>query len=364
MNLVTTLKGKRICVCAGSGGVGKTTVSAAIAMGVAAAGGSVAVLTIDPAKRLADSLGLDALDNELRRVDTRRFTAHGVEMRGELWAAMLDPKRTFDQLIERYAPDRDTYERIIENRVYRELSSAIAGSQEYMAMERLLAMYETEKFDLLVLDTPPSRNALDFLDAPARLGRFVEGRALRIFTRPGRLGLKVAGRGSGLVFAGLKRITGVDLLGDLSEFFSNFDALASGFGERARRVERLIASDETVFLLVCSPEHEPVDEAIFFRRKLREAGLPFGGAIVNKVNPDYRYARTALKDGAELPDDLVERMRENFERHKLLGRRDADNIARLERSLTGGRVLRVPNFAEDIHSVDGLLRVNEHLFKS
>lgn len=359
MNLAKVLEDKRIVVCAGSGGVGKTTASAAIAVGMAASGRKVAVLTIDPAKRLADSLGLDELDNDLRKIDSRRFSSRGLEMEGEMYAAMLDAKRTFDELIERYAPDRETYEKIINNRIYQQLSSAIAGSQEYMAMERLLEMYETSDCDLLVLDTPPSRNALDFLDAPRRLASFVEGRALRFFMKPGRLGLRIAGRGSGVLFSVLKRITGVDLLGDLSEFFTNFDSMASGFADRARRVEQLMAGPETTFLLICSPENEPVNEAIFFRRQLKANRLPFGGAIVNKVNPDFRRVKFTPPDGID--PDLCEKVEDNFANYKVLGRRDTDNIARLEKAL-GSEVLRVPYFTEDIHSVEGLLRVNEHLF--
>jgi anion-transporting ArsA/GET3 family ATPase len=323
-------------------------------------GKRVAVLTIDPAKRLADSLGLSELGTELRKVDPSLFSDHGVEITGELHAAMLDAKSTFDQLIERYAPDRETYERILDNRIYQELSNALAGSQEYMAMEKLLEMHEDEDFDLLILDTPPSRNALDFLDAPTRLARFIDGRSLRIFLAPSRFGLRIAGRGGGMIFSALKRVTGIDLLNDLSEFFNNFADMAAGFSERAQRVDALLRGNQTTFLLICSPENEPVDEAIFFRRKLREQKLPFGGAIVNKVRPDYYRARKQLN--GSLDEELSARVMENYDRQRLLGQRDAENIERLEKSLSAEKVIRVPLFSDDIHGVEGLVLMVRRLF--
>jgi anion-transporting ArsA/GET3 family ATPase len=360
MDLAAQLDKLEIAVCAGSGGVGKTTTSASIAIGMAARGKRVAVLTIDPAKRLADSLGLSELGTELRQVDPELFAPYGIEITGELHAAMLDPKRTFDELIERYAPDRETYERILENRIYQELSSAIAGSQEYMAMEKLLELHELGDFDLLVLDTPPSRNALDFLDAPKRLARFIDGKSLRVFLAPGRFGLRVAGRGGSVLFSVLKKITGIDLLNDLSEFFSNFADMASGFSERAQRVDSLLRGSDSTFLLICSPENEPVDEAIFFRRMLKEQKLPFGGAIVNKVRPDYYRARKQLPES--INDGLAERIMENYERQRLLGQRDSDNIERLERSISSDKLICVPLFSDDIHGAEGLVHMVEQLF--
>src|SRR4051794_25272771 len=284
MSIADLLNNKRICICAGAGGVGKTTTSAAIAMGMAARGLKVAVLTIDPAKRLANSLGLPELGNEERMVDPERFAEAGLEMRGELWAMMLDAKRTWDEVIERHASDDKTRDAVFNNRIYQELSNAVAGSTEYMAMEKLYELHHEGRYDLLVLDTPPTRNALDFLDAPERLSRFVDSRSLQFFLKPGRFGLKVFGRGSGLLFSVLKRVTGVDLLSDLSEFFQSFGDMASGIGERAERVGELLAARESTFLLVTSPQRDAIDESIFFRRRLRESRLPFGGAVVNRVN--------------------------------------------------------------------------------
>src|SRR6187455_2586707 len=219
------LESREICICAGSGGVGKTTTSAAIATGMAAQGLKVCVLTIDPAKRLADSLGLDELGNEARRVDPKLFEKQGVEMKGELWAMMLDAKATFDELVARQAPDEESRDRVLENRIYQQISNALAGSQEYMAMEKLFEINQEGRFDFLVLDTPPSREALDFLDAPRRLTQFIEGRGMQMFMKPTGFATRVVGRGSSMAMSMLKRVTGLDLLSDLSEFFQAFSGM-------------------------------------------------------------------------------------------------------------------------------------------
>src|SRR5689334_1808600 len=263
-------------ICAGSGGVGKTTSAAAVALGLAEQGKKVAVVTIDPARRLANALGLHELDNEPRRVEA--------DVPGELWAMMLDAKRTFDELIEHLAPDERTRDEVFANRIYQQLSSAVAGSQEFTAIAKLYELDEEGDFDLLVLDTPPSRNALDFLDAPQRLKGFFGGRAVRIFLRPAGLSGKVLGRGTGMVFSLLKRVTGVDLLQDLSVFFRTLGGMIDGFTERADRVEALLGDPATTFLIVTSPRHDPSEEAIHFHRKLVDASMPFGGLVVNRVH--------------------------------------------------------------------------------
>ena len=295
-SLNEVLEGKSTCICAGSGGVGKTTTSAAIATGMAAQGLKVCVLTIDPAKRLADSLGLEQLGNEARRVDPKLFEKQGVEMKGELWAMMLDAKATFDELIARQAPDEESRDCVLENRIYQQISSALAGSQEYMAMEKLFELHTEGEFVLLVLDTPPTRNALDFLDAPKRLTQFIEGKSLRMFMKPTGLAAKVAGRGTSVVLGVLKRILGFDLLSDLVEFFNAFSGMVEGFQARAKRVDKLLADPGTCFLVVCGPQGEPINEAVYFHRRLVEAKLPFGGVIVNKVHYETELARSDCKD--------------------------------------------------------------------
>jgi anion-transporting ArsA/GET3 family ATPase len=363
------LEDRDICICAGSGGVGKTTTSAAIAMGMAARGLRVCVLTIDPAKRLADSLGLEELGNEARRVDPALFEAQGVEIEGELWAMMLDAKATFDELVARQAPDVESRERVLGNRIYQQISNALAGSQEYMAMEKLFELHSEGGFDLLVLDTPPTRNALDFLDAPRRLTQFIEGRSLRVFMRPTGLAARVAGRGATVALGVLKRIVGFDLIADLAEFFNAFSGMVDGFQARAKRVNRLLADPRTCFLVVCGPQGEPIDEAVYFHRKLVEAKLPFGGVIVNKVH--YPAERLRDDDGSDLPgalarrlgdEDLAARVAENFSDYQALAERDAENIERLARELRSKGVIRVPYLDEDVHDIAGLAELNRYLF--
>jgi anion-transporting ArsA/GET3 family ATPase len=348
---------KEIVICAGAGGVGKTTTAAAIALGMASRGLKVVVLTIDPARRLANSLGLPELANEEHRVE--------IDGDGELWAMHLDPKRTFDELIEKHASDDRTRDAVLSNRIYQELSNAVAGSQEYMAMEKLYELYQEERYDLLVLDTPPTRNALDFLDAPERLSRFVDSRSLQLFMRPGRLGLKVFGRGTGMLFSVLKRVTGVDLLQDLSDFFASFGDMAEGFRERAASTGKLLADSRTTFLLVTSPRRAAIDEAIFFHRKLRERGLPFGGAVVNRMSP--------LAVGGEPVDEteleqllggaLGGRVAGNLADYRAIAIRDGENVERLAREIADGAPpILVPHLDDDVHDIGGLLEMNQYLF--
>jgi anion-transporting ArsA/GET3 family ATPase len=362
MSISELLENKRIVICAGAGGVGKTTTSAAIAMGMAARGLKVAVLTIDPAKRLANSLGLPELGNEERMVDPERFAEAGLEMRGELWAMMLDAKRTWDEVIERHASDEKTRDAVFDNRIYQELSNAVAGSTEYMAMEKLYELHHEGRYDLLVLDTPPTRNALDFLDAPERLSRFVDSRSLQFFLKPGRLGMKVFGRGSGLLFSVLKRVTGVDLLSDLSDFFQSFGDMASGIGERAERVGELLGARESTFLLVTSPQRDAIDESVFFRRRLRESRLPFGGAVVNRMNEGAAGEEVEDDLVALLGDKLGRKVARNFDDQRRLAEHDRAQVARLARELRGEPLITVPLLDDDVHDVEGLAAINEHLF--
>jgi anion-transporting ArsA/GET3 family ATPase len=363
------LAGKSVCICAGSGGVGKTTTSAAIAAGMAARGMKVAVLTIDPAKRLADSLGLPELGNAARRVDPALFEAAEVDTGGELWAMMLDAKATFDELVRRHAPDAETRDRILSNRIYQQLSNALAGSQEYMAMEKLFELHAEGRYDLLVLDTPPSRNALDFLEAPRRLTQFIEGRALQVFMKPTGLATRFVGTGASMMFGVLKRITGVDLLSDLAEFFQAFSGMVGGFQERAKRVNELLADPGTSFLVVCGPQGEPIEEAVYFHRKLVEARLPFGGVIVNKVHFESELPDPGKGFGDDLPgalgdDDLADRVAANYEDYRVLAARDRRNVARLAAEMRARAVIQVPHLDYDVHDLAGLMELNRYLFAS
>jgi anion-transporting ArsA/GET3 family ATPase len=360
--LLDRLDGKRVVICAGSGGVGKTTTSAAIAMGLAARGARVCVVTIDPARRLADALGIEQLGSEPHRVDEGRLAGHGIAIEGQLWAMMLDPKRTFDELIERLAPDEATRDEILANRIYRELSGAVAGSQEFTAVAKLYDLEASGRFDVIVLDTPPSRNALDFLDAPDRLTGFLEGRALRVLLAPSGLAARVVGRGTAVVFSVLGRLTGVDLMNDLKVFFTALSTVLDGFRERAAAVKELLGDEATAFLIVTSPEREPVAEAIFFRDKLREAGMPFGGLIVNRVHP---LAPEEPATGADVPGldpALARKAIRTLAELRVLAARDAAAIERLRGAVGDDDPVVVPQLAGDVHDVDGLVAVHRHLF--
>jgi anion-transporting ArsA/GET3 family ATPase len=351
----TWLERKSVCVIAGSGGVGKTTTSAAIALGMAARGKRVAVLTIDPAKRLAAALGLPELGNEERRVEA--------DVDGELWAMMLDAKRTFDDLIEWHAPDEKTRDAILSNRIYKELSNAVAGSQEYMAMEKLHELHQQGRYDLLILDTPPTRNALDFIDAPKKLAAFIDSRSLQFFTAPGFFGFKVFGRGTGLLFSVMKRATGIDLLQDLSEFFRSFGDMASGFRERADGVNRLLSDSRTAFVLVTAPTSDAMDEATFFHHRLLDAGLPFAGIVANRVRPDLSRQNGAGVELEELVgEELAEKVRASFEDERRLAARDRANLERLRSRLRRSPMIEVPELDTDIHDLPGLRRMDEYLF--
>jgi anion-transporting ArsA/GET3 family ATPase len=368
MGVQDLLEGKRVCVCGGSGGVGKTTTSAAIALGMAARGAKVAVVTIDPARRLANALGLQELENEPRRVEPERLAGAGLEFRGELWAMMLDPKRTFDELIDRVAADPARAQEIKDNRVYRELSTAVSGSQEFTAVAKLYELDRDGDYDLLVLDTPPSRNALDFLDAPGRLTSFLEGRALKAFIRPTGLGMRVLGRGAAPLLSALRRVTGVDLISDLSTFFVLLGDMTEDFSRRAAQVERMLRAPTTAFVLVTSAQAPAIDEAIWFRRTLTEGGLPFAGVIVNRVHHDVlgdaEPGDLVAAFADELTPDLAGRVAANFADYHRLARRDSRNLARLGAELGGEPLLLIPHLDDDVHDIDGLLRMHRYLFAS
>ena len=275
---------------------------------------------------------------------------------------MLDAKRTFDQLIEHLAPDEQTRDEVLANRIYQQLSSAVAGSQEFTAIAKLYELDRDGDYDVLVLDTPPSRNALDFLDAPDRLTRFFQGRAIRLFMRPAGLSGRILGRGTGVVFGMLQRVTGVDLLRDLSVFFRSLGGMIDGFTERAERVGALLEDPATTFLIVTAPRHDPVEEAIFFHRKLREAGMPFGGLVVNRVHqpPDDGLPRGVA---TELGPALAERVTVATRELAALAARDAANVQRLRDALGDPPTILVPELDDDVHDFEGLAQVRSHLFE-
>jgi anion-transporting ArsA/GET3 family ATPase len=382
-DLETLVRTKKVIVCVGSGGVGKTTLSSAIALEGARLGKTVCVLTIDPARRLADSLGLPALGNVETRVANDRLEAAGIRgASGQLWAMMLDPKRTWDDLVRRFALDPEQARRILENHYYQQISSALAGSQEFMAMEKLYELHESGKYDLLVLDTPPTRHALDFLDAPGKMMGFMDEGVLRLFLTPsrmaGRLGFGLFKSSSAWMFKVLERITGFEVLRDISDFISSFGGMHAGFRDRARKVDEFLHAGASSFVLVTSPNASGIEEAGYFFRKLAEYRLPFGGIIVNRVHVNELPDEAAKQEwermraeppsilaavDVEAPEALAVRIAQNFDRVQALADVNEAAVARLKHTCPGPHFWRiVPAFDLDIHDLRALAEVGKHLF--
>ncbi|WAU78880.1 ArsA family ATPase [Streptomyces sp. Qhu-G9] len=274
--------GTRIVVCCGSGGVGKTTTAAALGLRAAERGRKVVVLTIDPARRLAQSMGIDALDNTPRRVKGIDDSASG-----ELHAMMLDMKRTFDEIVEAHA-DRERAATILANPFYQSLSAGFAGTQEYMAMEKLGQLRAREEWDLIIVDTPPSRSALDFLDAPKRLGSFLDGKLIRLLTAPaklgGRAGMKFLNVGMSMMTGTLGKLLGGQLLKDVQTFVAAMDTTFGGFRTRADATYKLLQAPGTAFLVVAAPERDALREAAYFVERLAAEDMPLAGLVLNRVH--------------------------------------------------------------------------------
>ena len=286
MTLEQLLSAKEVVVTCGAGGVGKTTTAAALAtMAAIHLGGRVLVLTIDPARRLADALGLDGIGNEERRVSPDAFTAAGLKPRGELWAAMLDTKASWDDLIRRHAPDTRTRDAILANPLYDNITARFVQSHDYIAMERLHELHSSGRYDLIVVDTPPSRNALDFLDAPDRMEEFFGGRLLRWLTAPMRN--RVVGVASRPFLTVADRVLGARFLQDIAEFFVLLQSMEKGFVSRARAVGELMADNRSTFCVVTTLEAAPAQEASFFVDELHRRHLSLGAVIVNKALPEW-----------------------------------------------------------------------------
>jgi anion-transporting ArsA/GET3 family ATPase len=364
--LAERMRDKTVLISLGAGGVGKTTTSAALALGLAMRGARVAVVTIDPAPRLATALGLEELSGEPRRIEDETLRGEGLQVDGELWALRLDVKGTFDGIVAGLEPDAAAREAILANPVYRELSSAVAGSHELSAVAKLHELHEEHDFDVIVLDTPPSRNALDFLEAPSRLLGFLDGRALQVFLAPGGMTARLFGRGTALVFSIFARVTGVDMLSELSRFFRSLGGVIDGFRERTRGVERILRSDRTAFLIVTSPEREAAREARFLAGRLAQAGRPAAELIVNRVHThgleghDVQELAGAL--AARLGEPLATRVAHNLSDFDILARRDRETIAELKATLDGpAEPIIVGQLDEEVQDLLGLARIAEQL---
>ena len=374
------LAAKEIVVTCGSGGVGKTTTAASLAtMAAIHLGGKVLVLTVDPARRLANAMGLEAFGNVETRVEPASFAAAGAEPRGELWAAMLDTKQSWDDLVARHAPDQRTHDLILANPLYQNVTGKFVQSHDYIAMERLYELHASGKYDLIVVDTPPTRNAIDFLEAPERMADFFSSRLLRWLLAPYRS--RIMSVASKPFYQIADRILGSQFLQDIAEFFMLFQTMYDGFVERAHAVERLLHDRRTTFVVVTTLEVAPVHEAEFFVQALRDRNLHLGAVLMNKVLPEYLLDKPATRSAtrmcddaetiaASLPDDVGDRkdvervlheIGRSFLNFQVVAKREAEQ--RSELGSTADVVATVPYFDTDIYDLDGLIRLGSTIWR-
>ncbi len=368
---------RSVLVCCGSGGVGKTTVAASIALRAASEGRRTCVVTIDPAKRLADALGLASLTNTPSLV--------GGDWSGELWAMMLDTKATFDELIVRYSGSPSRAEAILANRIYRDLSTALSGTQEYMASEKLYQLHADERFDLVVVDTPPTRNALDFIEAPRRLVRFLDNRVFRMVMAPTKAYLRVASVATRSVLRTMSKVVGSEVVDDVVDFFGVFEGMEDGFRSRAAGVTGLLCSPETAFALVASPRSDAVSEALYLADQLDKQRIPVAQVVVNRMHPRFdeppgrpgtpsgpsRPSEPSLPTGQSGqsrqsrptgPSELLAVLEANLAELRALAESEEASVAALAARLPRSPLVRVPVLAGDVHSLSGLAEVADLLF--
>ncbi len=371
---------KEVVITCGSGGVGKTTAAAAIgAMAASQLGGKVLVLTVDPARRLANALGLEQFGNVEIEVPPSLFLDAGVEPRGQLFAAMLDTKQSWDDLVHQHAPDSQTRDDILGNPLYQNITGKFIQSHDYIAMERLYEIHTSGRYDLIVVDTPPTRNAIDFLEAPERMADFFSSRLLRWLIAPYRSRLVNAASRPFMSVA--DRILGSQFLEDIAEFFILFQTMYDGFVERAHAVERLLVDHHTSFVVVSTLESAPVEEARFFIDRLAEGEFHLGAVVLNKVLPaslltrgSTGTARTLAKDTTDVAGKLatdfgepaqvqrvLREIADNFLNFQVVAKREAEERAEL--GGTADVVATVPYFDEDIADLAGLLRLGESLWR-
>jgi anion-transporting ArsA/GET3 family ATPase len=380
------LEDREIIVCVGCGGAGKTTVAAALGLEAARRGRKVLVLTIDPARRLADALGVESLGNRPQAIPRESLDALAVPRPGNLWAVMLDMKRTFDDLVERFAESEEVRDRIFENSIYQHVSNALAGSVEYSAMEKVFEMHESGAFDLIVVDTPPAQHALDFLEAPQRLLEFLDSRLVKMLIHPafaaGRFGFRLFHRGTHRVLKVLERVTGIGFLEDLSEFLVAFDAMAIGFSDRAHRVESLLLGPASAFVLVSGPGRESSRNTTDFLDHLEDFGVSLAGVLVNRIrlwpsedappgdaarsNANLEALRDALRasEGADYPAPLAaEAAARAATRYADWVRADARSAQPLRERIEAQGCFWgcIPEFEKDVHDLSGLGRVADRI---
>jgi anion-transporting ArsA/GET3 family ATPase len=367
--LAELVMSRRVVVAVGAGGVGKTTTAAALGVAAAMRGRRVLCLTIDPARRLAEALGLERMSSEEQIVDAERFATAGLTVTGSLTAMMLDTKRTFDELVVKYSTTPERARRLLDNRLYKYVSTSLAGTQEYMAMEKLVAVDRDRRFDLIVLDTPPTANALDFLDAPERLVEALDSPTMRWFLQAfestGKMSLNLLARSAALVLRGLARITGGGFLEAMAELLTELNELFGGFRQRAKEVETALRSPAVTFVLVTSPAPMSIQEVLFFDDRLEQAKLPRGAFVVNryrmpppgaKVPPTIAEAKEAIAArGLDLLPDAPSRLvNAHADAGRLAALDDLHVRALGERAKAAVPIVIVPELAADVHDLRSL----------
>lgn len=365
-----------VVVCCGTGGVGKTTTSAVLALEAARRGRNAIVVTIDPAKRLADTLGLDMIGDAAHEIDRSRWDPRGVaHTDGRLSALMLDTRSTFDALVRRYSASDEQTERILGNRFYRNIAGSLSGTQEYMAMEKLHELHEEGGYDLIVVDTPPTRHALDFLDAPARLTRLLDNRVFRFLMVPTRTYLRIAGVAVQAFLRTISKVVGTAVIDDVVAFFRAFEGMEQGFRERAASVTELLAEPSTAFVLVTSPRRDAVQEAAFFAARLDESAMEVAALVVNRVHPRFgpdldgaslrsraRELRRQSSGDRAAADRLALRY-DNLADYTELAHRERAELAGVGARIGAGVVAYVPSLAHDVVDFAALDAVALHLLE-
>ncbi len=348
----------RIVVCCGSGGVGKTTTAAVIALEGARMGKRSVVVTIDPAKRLADTLGINELSNTPHLIDG--------DWPGELWAMMLDTKSTFDSLVAKYAGGAEQVERILDNPFYRNISGALSGTQEYMAGEKLYELHEEGGYDLIVVDTPPTRNALDFLDASGRLAGFLDHRLFRMLMAPTRGYMRAVNVTAQALLRTVGKIIGGEVLDDVVTFFNTFEGMEQGFKDRARRVQALLVDPDTAYVLVASPRQDTVEEAAYFAEKLRSTHVPVEALVVNRMHPRFGagHAEAARRRADTLAGTDLGDLFTNLADFRIIADGEDAHVQGLAEQVAPAPVIKVPFLAEDVHDLHTLGQISRHLFAS
>lgn len=366
-----------VVICCGSGGVGKTTTAAVIALEGARRGRNAVVVTIDPARRLANALGLDELSNSAHEIDRRRWSPDDPTASGRLSALMLDTKTTFDGLVTRYAGDEEQASRILDNRFYRNISGALGGTQEYMAMEKLHELHEDGGFDLIVVDTPPTRHALDFLDAPKRITRLLDNRIFRLLMMPTRASLRVAGVAVAAFLKTVGRIVGTAVIDDIIAFFRAFEGMEEGFRERATTVLALLEDGNTRFVLITAPTRDAVEESVFFAERIVTHGLAVDALIVNRVHPSFgdedpaglraRAEHLSTASGSAPKDTAGARLAAQYENLADFGEiaaRERHHLEAIRSRIGSAPVSTVPFLAQDVHDFAALSEIGDQLFRS